>query len=138
MAQVNDPQWAEIPVDKRGGWNFFDDPSVGERGLSTKGSIPRGGASFRLKRDIKKSGKIGTVTGAQWARARIGDEDFTIMGPGRQSGEYPDQGCLQEIYSSPDPAKYMELELLSPIHSLKPGERATFTTRWRLDKAKGD
>jgi hypothetical protein len=138
VAQVNDPAWAEIPIDRRGGWNLFDDPSVNDRGLSIKGSISRGGANFRLTRDSKRSGKIGTDSSIQWARARVGGDVFAILGPNRQPGEYPDKGSLQEIYSSADPAKYMELELLSPIRTLKPGARVSFVTRWRLDEAKGD
>jgi hypothetical protein len=137
VAQVNDPAWAEIPLERAAGLNLFDDPTVRDRGLSIKGSIPRGGALVQLTRDPKTGGKIGTDSSTQWARARVGDEQFTILGPNRQPGRYPDKGCLQELYSSPDAAKYMELELLSPIRTLKPGESATFTTRWRLEKAKG-
>lgn len=138
VAQVNDPAWAEIGISRTAGLSLFDDPTVSERGLSIKGSIPRGGATVRLTRDLKTGGKIGTDSASQWARARVGDERFTIFCSKPESGAYPDKGCRQEIYSSPDPAKYMELELLSPIRTLKPRETARFTTHWRLEKAKGD
>jgi hypothetical protein len=138
VAQVNDPRWAEIPIDRIGSLNFFDDPTVRDRGLAMKGSVARGGATVRLTRSASKGGKVGTGSPTQWGRARIGGVVFTILGPNRQPGRYPDKGCLQEIYSSADPAKYMELELLSTIVHLNPGEKTSFTTRWRIDPAKGD
>lgn len=138
VAQVNDPAWAEIPIDHSAGLHLFDDPSVRDRGLATRGSLPRGGASVRLTRDPMKSGKIGTDATRQWARARVGGDVFAILGPNRSPGEYPDKGCLQEIYSNADPAMYMELELLSPIVHLNPGGRTAFITRWRIEPAKGD
>jgi hypothetical protein len=142
IAQVNDPLWAEIPVDDKSilpkRIHTFDDPSVLERGFSKKGSIPRGGASYQLTRDAKKSGKIGTDAQSQWARAQIADVQFTILGAGEKNSTYPDKGCLQEIYSNPDDLKYMELELLSPLRTLSPKSKTSFTTRWKLEKAKGN
>ncbi len=142
VAQVDDPAWAEISSGQASGlphgFHTFDDPSVLQRGFAIKGSQPRGGASIQLVRDPKKSGKIGTDAPSQWARARVKDFVFAIMGERESNAAYPDKGCLQEIYSNPDPLKYMELELLSPIRMLKPGEKAAFTTRWRLEKARKD
>ena len=30
-------------------------------------------------------------------------------------GEYPDGGCVTEVYTNPDPQKYVELETLGPM-----------------------
>ena len=60
VAQVNDPVWAEIPIDRMGGLNLFDDVTVRDRGFSTRGSVSRGGAVIWLARDVKKNGKAGS------------------------------------------------------------------------------
>jgi hypothetical protein len=51
-------------------------------------------------------------------------------------GDYPDGGCLTEIYTNPDPLNYVELETLGPLVSLRAGDRAehiaTYTITPRL------
>jgi len=42
---------------------------------------------------------------------------------------YPDAGCSVEIYTSPD-LPYVEMEALSPMHSLAPGAEAKFSEDW--------
>jgi hypothetical protein len=43
--------------------------------------------------------------------------------------EYPDNGSTVEVYTSGD-LPYMEVEVLSPIRELQPGESYTFTENW--------
>jgi hypothetical protein len=51
----------------------------------------------------------------------------------REAGaEYPDNGASAEVYTNPDPKKYIELELLGPLQVLKAGERMERTSRYRL------
>ena len=42
-------------------------------------------------------------------------------------GEYPDNGCSVESYSN---HLMQEMETLSPLHELEPGESITFTEEW--------
>jgi hypothetical protein len=138
VAQVDAPDWAEIPIDLDSRlpsrYSVFNDATIRERGLEVKGSLQRGGASLRLTRHPQKGGKIGTDAKRQWARALVQGVTFSLQGAYERGASYPDGGCLQEIYSNADPAKYMELELLGPVRHLVPGEKAVFTTRWRLEK----
>jgi hypothetical protein len=56
----------------------------------------------------------------------------------RQDGEYPDgavggAGFPVEVYNNGDAKEnYAELELLSPLHLLKEGDRYQPTVRWSL------
>ncbi|CCW35113.1 Domain of unknown function (DUF4380) [Chthonomonas calidirosea] len=52
-------------------------------------------------------------------------------------GTYPDGGCTMEVYSNPDAAPYMEMELLAPIVELRPGEQTRFITQWHLGPPQG-
>jgi hypothetical protein len=46
---------------------------------------------------------------------------------------YPDDGCQAELYQAPVSfAKYSEMELLSPLIALKPGERLRDDAIWQL------
>jgi hypothetical protein len=58
----------------------------------------------------------------------------------RQDGEYPDgavggAGFPVEVFNSGDAKEnYVELELLSPLHLLKKGDRYQHTVRWSLHR----
>jgi hypothetical protein len=43
-------------------------------------------------------------------------------------GEYPDGGCLTEVYTSPDPLQYVELETLGPLTTIATGDQIDRTT----------
>jgi hypothetical protein len=43
-------------------------------------------------------------------------------------GEYPDGGCVTEVYTNPDPLQYVELETLGPLTTMNPGDRIEQTT----------
>ncbi|MGA2886419.1 MAG: hypothetical protein ABSE51_00085 [Terracidiphilus sp.] len=43
-------------------------------------------------------------------------------------GEYPDGGCVTEVYTNPDPLKYVELETLGPLTTMNAGDRIKRTT----------
>ena len=60
-----------------------------------------------------------------------------IDSPRETKGEFPDQGSSAEIYTNPDPLPYVELELLGPLHPMKPGNRIqrhnTYTLQRRTE-----
>ena len=43
-------------------------------------------------------------------------------------GDYPDGGCLTEVYTSPDPLQYVELETLGPLTTIATGDQIDRTT----------
>jgi hypothetical protein len=47
-------------------------------------------------------------------------------------GQYPDGGCLTEVYTNPDPMRYVELETLGPLEKIRSGEVIGRTTRYTL------
>ena len=46
-----------------------------------------------------------------------------------KGAEYPDYGCSSELYSCAD---FLEVETLSPLYTLKPGESCEHTEIWEL------
>jgi hypothetical protein len=52
--------------------------------------------------------------------------------------EYPDKGSSAEVYTNPDPLKYVELEMLGPLRMLKPGEKMVQTNRYTLFRRTDD
>jgi len=47
-------------------------------------------------------------------------------------GEYPDGGCLTEVYTSPDPLQYVELETLGPLTTIGTGVQIDRTTVYTI------
>lgn len=47
-------------------------------------------------------------------------------------GEYPDHGCVVEIYTNPDPQKYVEFETLGPLETIGAGDRIERTTVYTI------
>ena len=47
-------------------------------------------------------------------------------------GEYPDGGCVTEVYTNPDPLKYVELETLGPLTTMEVGDRIRQTTTYTV------
>jgi hypothetical protein len=83
-----------------------------------------------LSRDPKASYKIGTeAITLLWigekAALRIDSERLA-------QAEYPDQGSSAEIYTNPDPLRYIELEMLGPLRKLMAGDRIHHTNTYRL------
>ena len=48
----------------------------------------------------------------------------------RSLGEYPDQGANVEVYTSGGDFAYMEMETLSRLYTLQPGETVSFSQQW--------
>jgi hypothetical protein len=47
-------------------------------------------------------------------------------------GEYPDGGCVTQVYTNPDPLKYVELETLGPLTTISAGDRIERTTVYTI------
>ena len=45
---------------------------------------------------------------------------------------YPDQGSHAEVYTNPDPLKYVELEMLDPLHEMRVGDKLRATRTYTL------
>lgn len=85
----------------------------------------------------KKIYKVGADTSVV-AVAAVKDGYAMMEKATRQDGEYPDgavggAGFPVEVYNNGDAKEnYVELELLSPLHLLKKGDRYQHTVRWSL------
>ena len=55
-----------------------------------------------------------------------------IESPRFPGAEYPDGGSSTEIYTNPDPLKYVELEMLSPLRRLRDGDSYSLVVTYRL------
>ena len=57
-----------------------------------------------------------------------------IDSPRLRKGVYPDKGSSTEIYTSPDPLPYIELETLGPLHQMKPGDKIERVNTYTLSR----
>jgi hypothetical protein len=132
VTQIDDPDVTEMPSHAHGrnpkGYYVFPEAEP-EAGMLTqeKGLV-------RLRRSAVKASKIGGDSPKGWIAARRGTLRLTMSATYEPGQEYPDNGSMLEIYTNPDPLRYIELELLGPIRTLRPGEKTAFTTRWRLQR----
>lgn len=132
VTQVDDPQEMRLPLHRDGkfkrGYYIFKDSApqpgtfriVGQEGIFT--------------RHRKRASKIGADSPVGTLSADRDGIRFTVKADYEPGQTYPDDGCAQEIYTNADPDKYIELELLSPIQFVQPGDSYSFTTRWRLTR----
>jgi len=131
VAQIVVPQYAELPLWKRGRnsrghYVFKGYPPA-------PGTLQVGPDTVRFRWNPKRSGKIGADSPSGWVRAVFAGSRLTLSAAFLPEEEYPDDGCGQEIWSNAAPLRYMELELLGPIRSLMPGEKQALVTRWNLE-----
>jgi len=90
------------------------------------------GAWLAVTRDPAANHKIGLHTGALvWIGSSAVLRLFMDLAPGAR---YPDQNSSAEIYTNADPLPYVELELLGPLATLKPGERIDQTVTYLLER----
>jgi hypothetical protein len=59
---------------------------------------------------------------------------LTIESKRQRGGEYPDSGSSTEVYTNADPLQYVELEMLGPVKTLKPGEKLKLKTTYTLSR----
>jgi len=86
--------------------------------------------SITLKRSASKSTKIGTDGNALlWVGPKTALRIESARVPG---AEYPDKGSSAEVYTNPNPLTYVELEMLGPLHTLKPGDEISHSSAYTL------
>lgn len=73
--------------------------------------------------------KIGVDTWQGWAGYLRGDVLYLKRFPHEPGGAYADGGATVEIYSS---AEFIEVENLSPLVTLKPGDEIVYPEEWSL------
>ncbi len=83
-------------------------------------------------------GKIGADSTAGWVAYVDDKHDYTYVKRFSvdANAEYPDGGCTVEVFTSGD-LPYMEVEVLSPLVTLQPGESSTFTEDWYAARCPG-
>lgn len=88
---------------------------------------------FTLKQDINKTNafKIGTNNEAGWASYTEGGFTFKKEFEYVNGECYPDHGCSFETYTND---KILELETLSPIQTIKPGESIVHEEKWMINQ----
>ncbi len=87
-------------------------------------------------RSSKESTKIGSeASDLVWADARW---ILAIHATRERAGEFPDKGSSAEIYTNPDPNKYVELEMLGPLQELRRGESISRSQTYHLWRRSAD
>lgn len=83
-------------------------------------------------------GKIGADSTAGWVAYVDDKHDYAYVKQFNvdANAEYPDGGCTVEVYTSGD-LPYMEVEVLSPLVTLQPGESFTFAEDWYAARCPG-
>ncbi|MFQ6133914.1 MAG: DUF4380 domain-containing protein [Armatimonadota bacterium] len=87
---------------------------------------------------LHQTGKIGADSQAGWITYVDEKHQYTYAKRFRvdRTGNYPDKGSTVEVYTSGD-LSYMEVEVLSPLTTLKPGDSFSFTTDWYAGRCGG-
>lgn len=80
-------------------------------------------------------GKIGADSAAGWIAYRNHDRVYVKTFGYDPAAEYPDDGCSLEVYTCPE---YAEMQVLSPLYELSPGEERVFVEEWTLQRLRKD
>ncbi len=87
---------------------------------------------IRITRDPRVAHKLGSDADRMlW----VGENVMCLVASPRvadAAAEYPDRGASAEVYTNPDPKRYVELETLGPLATLQPGDRITQTNTYTL------
>ena len=106
----------------------------GEEDLSQwRGMIAPGVGGVK---SLHKGGKIGIDSEGNWI-AYLDQKEGFLFGKEFEfipEAEYPDQGSSLEVFVGAD---YMEVEVLSPLVKLQPGESYTFKEDWYAVRCHG-
>ncbi len=117
ITQVNEAEAVFVPVPKNS--PYKEGYNLQSKELPETFSVKDG--LIELKRDPKKASKIGNDAGTLlWMNAK---HVLRVDSSRVANAEYPDNGSSAEVYTNPDPAKYIELEMLGPLKEMKVGDR---------------
>ena len=94
---------------------------------------------LRLRSDAARPEpqKFGVANKQGWAAYAVGGTLFVKRFGYEDGGNYPDLGCNNEVFTA---GPFIEVESLSPLTALEPGETVEHVERWTLHKdfAPGD
>jgi len=87
------------------------------------------GRLLSFARHARQSVKVGADgSSLAWVGRNCAVRIDAQVGP----GEYPDGGCVTEVYTNPDPLPYVELETLGPLTTMTAGDRIERTTAYTV------
>jgi hypothetical protein len=121
--------WGVIQFPVPGVATFPNDVIKNIRKLHGK---PRQFKAKKLKFDGDSKWKVGALTSEGWGtyQAKGWRGGVTVRFPASPNQPHADESNL-EAWSNSNP-DYMELEWLSPLMILKPGEERSFETQWQI------
>jgi hypothetical protein len=132
VAQTDDPEETGFAAAAKTsfpqGYKLFGDQTPPD------GQVTLNHGVVTIRRRADHSAKIGTRSPDGRIESHWGALRFRISGDFPKGGSYPDDGCAQEIYTSDDPNRYVEMELLGPVRKLRTGDASTLVTHWSLDR----
>jgi len=89
------------------------------------------GAVLSLARHPRELVKIGTDgTSLAW----VGKNCIVRIDAEQGPGEYPDGGCITQVYTNPDPLPYVELETVGPLVTMSIGDRIERTAVYTVSR----
>lgn len=132
VTQLKDPVRTFIPLPLNSVFNQgFDLQSDAQ-----PPSLRLGNNLISLNRDTTRSYKIGSDAGTLlWVGT---NQILRIDSPRVRDASYPDHGSSAEIYTNGDPLKYVELEMLGPLETLRPGLRVHRESTYTLFRRHSD
>jgi hypothetical protein len=135
VCQVDEPGRIEVPVAKTygfpNGWRPYPDSAPNSAFVDSSPT------HAWFKRDPNRSYKVASGVTDAWAIAKWPDVEFRISASKLHgTGPAPDDGASIQIFSSPDPAKYMEMELPSPLFEVSASESSPWRVIWEIRNPK--
>lgn len=129
VTQVSTPCFVVFPMEKNSkfpeGLYFFDEQSR----KSSQWKIKNGLVIVEYKGE---TGKIGLDSSSGWMLYLRDKLAYVKRFPTYTGAEYPDEGCTVEIYTNSKELPYLEMEVLSPLINLRPGEEYSTWEEWHL------
>ncbi|MGA9071350.1 MAG: hypothetical protein WB424_13890 [Terracidiphilus sp.] len=92
-------------------------------------ALQRRGCLLSFKRNPSVFTKIGSQAASM---AWIGKSSVLRIDAEIGPGVYPDGGCVTQVYTNPNPQKYVELETLGPLQNIRPGDTMHRTTAYTI------
>jgi len=123
ITQMKDPEriFVLLPESQHLAGRYIQLMETKPAGLRIEGSL------LSLSRNPQETAKIGTEgSSLLW----VGTECMVRIDAETGPGDYPDGGCVTEVYTNPDPLAYVELETLGPLATMAIGESIERTTTY--------
>jgi hypothetical protein len=134
ITQLNDPVGAYVPIPSRSIYpeGFYKVSDCLPKNLTLKKNL------LSLTRDSQTNTKIGSDAGTLlWIGEKLTlrmDSPRELISDSKSKIEYPHHESSVEVYTNKDPEKYIELEMLGPLHTLHKGEKIERTITYTLQR----